>query len=242
MYERSYGYKYAEGGKLDTAAIAKLIRAEIKTAVSEGLLPERWSYSVKIDRFSGGSSIDVTVKGCADAWITCPGYKIGSKRDLPGGGWTAIGCGNVWCKAGGEFRDRPGAEEHMVLTEEAQAAEMTLKRIHGGFNHDGSDAMVDYFDVNYYGGVTFQSARSAEFEAEEKARKQARHLHTLRKPEGRLNMKVRVTLTVDVDQEAWIRDYGCEPSELRQDVRAYVFGQVQDSAAAQAGAITNVEG
>lgn len=174
MYERSYGYKYEEGTKLSTAGIAKLIRAEIKTAIGEGLLPERWTYSVRSESFSGGSSIGVSVKNCADAWVECPGYKIGSKHELPGGGWTATGCGNVWCKVGGEHKDLAGAETHEVLTEEALAAKMTLERIHGAYNHDGSEMMVDYFDVNYYGGVNFQDARSARFEAEEKARKAER--------------------------------------------------------------------
>ncbi|MGZ4530823.1 MAG: hypothetical protein ACXVXP_00555 [Mycobacteriaceae bacterium] len=171
MYERSYGYRYEEAGRLDTAAIAKLIRRDIKTAISEGLLPARWAYSVRIDRFSGGSSIDVRVKHCADAWMPCPGYKVGTRHESPGGGWTATGCGNVWCKAGGQYRDRSGAEDHEVLTEEALAARMTLERIHGAYNHDGSDSMTDYFDVNYYGTVGFQSVESAQWEAEEKARK-----------------------------------------------------------------------
>jgi hypothetical protein len=173
MYERSYGYKYGEGGKLDTAAIAKLIRQDIKTAVSEGLLPARWAYSVRTDRFSGGSSIDVEVKNCADAWMPCPGYKVGTRRDLDNGGWVATGCGNPWCKVSNP--DKAGAEEdHTVLTEEALAAHMTLERIHNAYNHDGSEVMVDYFDVNYYGVVGFQSLQSARWEAEEKARKQAR--------------------------------------------------------------------
>jgi len=174
MYERNYGYKYETGGKLDTAAIAKLIRADVKTAVSEGLLPARWSYSVKIDRFAGGSSIDVSVKNCADAWVECPGYKLGSQQELPSGGWTATACGNPWCKAGGIHKDKPGAELHNVLSEEARAAKMTLERIHGAYNHDGSDLMTDYWDVNYYGHVHFQDASSAKWEAENKAKKAAR--------------------------------------------------------------------
>jgi methionine synthase I (cobalamin-dependent) len=51
---------------------------------------------------------------------------------------------------------------------------MTLERIHGAYNHDGSEVQTDYFDVHYYGQVGFQDARSARFEAEEKARKAAR--------------------------------------------------------------------
>lgn len=163
MYERSYGYKYTEGGRLDTAAIAKLIRADIKTAISEGMLPERWKYSVRIDRFAGGSSIDVSVKHCADAWMPCPGH-----RTLSSGG--LAGCPDPWCKAGGIHRDLPDAREHDVLTAEADAAKMTLERIHGAYNHDGSDVMTDYFDVNYYGRVEFQTPWSAQWEAERKAR------------------------------------------------------------------------
>jgi hypothetical protein len=154
MYERSYGYLYEEGGLLDTAQIAKLIRKDIKTAVREGMLPDRWTYSVRTRRFAGGTAIDIRVKN-TDAWQQCPGYKIGTKHDLPGGGWTATGCGNVWCKAGGQYKDEPSAEYHKVLTEEAQAAKMTLERIHNAYNHDGSEVQVDYFDVNYYGTVDF---------------------------------------------------------------------------------------
>lgn len=174
MYERSYGYKYEEGDRLTTAEIAKLVRKDIKQAVAEGLLPERWTYSVRSDSFAGGTSLDIRVKGCADAWMPCPGYKVGSKREGTDGSWSATGCSNPWCKAGGVHRDKPGAQEHDVLTEEAQAAKMTLERIHGAYNHDGSDAMTDYYDVNYYGHVEFQSESSARWEAEEKARKAAR--------------------------------------------------------------------
>ena len=155
MYERQYGYKYEEGGRLDTAAVAKLIRRDVKAAVRDGMLPARWKYSVTISRFSGGSAIDVRVKDCADAWIPCPGYKVGSRHQWPDGGWTATGCGNVWCKKGGQYRDQPGAAFHDVLSEEAEVAKMTLKRIHDAYNHDGSEVMVDYFDVNYYGDVSF---------------------------------------------------------------------------------------
>jgi len=156
MYERSYGYRYDEGAKLTTAEIAKLIRRDIKTAKDEGLLPRTWKYSVRTSRGSMCSAIDVTVRNCADAWQACPGYKIGSRQELPGGGWTATGCGDVWCKAGGQYRDSPHASDHTVLTEEASVAKMTLERIHGAYNHDGSDSMVDYFDVNYYGHVSFE--------------------------------------------------------------------------------------
>lgn len=159
MYERSYGYKYNDPvGTGSAADIAKAIRADIAQAVKEGLLPARWSYSVRSDTFSGGCSIDVTVKNCADAWKRCD----------------RITCHYAWCKSGGIHRELPAAEDHDILTEEAESAEMTLKRVHHAYNHDGSEIQVDYFDVRYYGQVHFQDARSARFDAEEKARKQTR--------------------------------------------------------------------
>lgn len=160
MYERSYGYRYAELGDHATGAeIAKAVRADIKTAIAEGLLPERWSYSVRSDRGSMCTSVDVTVRDCADAWRECDGGR---------------GCRNVWCAARNDPNYAHAAERHDVLTEEAEAAEMTLKRIHGAYNHDGSEIQIDYFDVRYYGHVTFETAASAEFRMKEKERLAAR--------------------------------------------------------------------
>ena len=51
---------------------------------------------------------------------------------------------------------------------------MTLERIHNAYNHDGSEIMVDYFDVRYYGVVQFEDDSSREFRAAEKARLEAK--------------------------------------------------------------------
>lgn len=152
MYERSYGYKYEEQTGLSNAEVAKLIRADIKTAIKEGLLPDRWKYSVRSDHLA----IRVRVKDCADVWRECDGMKPGSKRYYPDGTWTATGCPDPWCKAAGRPEYAHAAHTHKVLTDEALAARLTLERIHGAYNHDGSDIMTDYFDVNYYGGVDFE--------------------------------------------------------------------------------------
>lgn len=53
-------------------------------------------------------------------------------------------------------------------------------------------------------------------------------------------MRVRVTLTVDVDPDAWEMTYGTPRFELREDVREYVREHVQGSAAADEGAILGV--
>lgn len=44
-------------------------------------------------------------------------------------------------------------------------------------------------------------------------------------------MRVRVEMTVEVDPEAWELTYGVGKKELREDVRTYVFGCVDNSAA-----------
>lgn len=47
--------------KLTTVEIAKLIRADIKAALSEGKLPAGVKVSVRSSSFSGGSAIDITI-------------------------------------------------------------------------------------------------------------------------------------------------------------------------------------
>jgi len=156
MYERSYGYRYAElGDHPTTAEIARAIRADVKQAVSEGLLPVRWSYSVRSDSLA----VDVEVRDCLDAWQPCDG---GRK------------CRNVWCAARNDPVYAHAAEAHMVLTDEAEAARMTLERIHGAYNHDGSEVQTDYFDVRYYGGVSFEDEGGRAFRLRERERLEAR--------------------------------------------------------------------
>ncbi|MCC3299799.1 hypothetical protein [Arthrobacter caoxuetaonis] len=59
------GEKYT--GYRDAAYVAKDIRADLKAATAGNYLPKDLTYSVRIDKFSGGQSIDVTVQGLADA-------------------------------------------------------------------------------------------------------------------------------------------------------------------------------
>jgi hypothetical protein len=72
-YDRVYGAKYndllsSDGGWVDVKDIAKAIRADIKAAVKSGDIPAV-KYSVRIDRFSGGQSINVTISGIPNARI-----------------------------------------------------------------------------------------------------------------------------------------------------------------------------
>lgn len=159
---RSYGYLYETLGRYPSAAdIAKAIRADIKTAVNEGLLPAHWAYSVRCANFAGGCSVDVTVRKCADAWQECDGTVPGSRRPTPSGGATFNACNNPYCAGRNDPMYAKYATVHDTLTEDARAAEVTLERIHGAYNHDGSDIQTDYFDVRYYGTVRFETVREA---------------------------------------------------------------------------------
>lgn len=158
MYERSYGYRYAEpGDHASNTEIAKRIRADIKQAQTEGLLPSRWTYSVRSDSMS----INVDVRDCPDAWQTCTGTVPGEAHRV---------CPDVWCAGRNDPAYAHAAKYHTTLTEEARAAKMTLERIHGAYNHDGSEIQTDYFDVRYYGVVQFEDAFSADFRARERER------------------------------------------------------------------------
>jgi len=161
MYERSYGYRYGEVESGHAPDIAKRMRQDIKEAIAEGLLPGKpVVYSVTSESYTGGQSINIVVKGFAGAWEECPG------TDLRG-----FVCRDAWCAG---HNDSPHAKAHLRLTAEADAMEMTLKRIHSAYNHDGSEIQTDYFDVRYYGGVRFERVDEAQWRAEEKVKAQAK--------------------------------------------------------------------
>lgn len=148
MYQRHYGAKYAEPAKYASAAdIAKLIRLDIKAAIADGSLPGTTrNYSVRSRSYSGGQAIDIDAKGLDGLWQQCPGY-IEDKYGTGG----IYSCGNVWCKAGGEYKDSPSARYHQILTAQGRQIENLLQAIHDAYNHDGSNSQVDYFDRRYWG-------------------------------------------------------------------------------------------
>ncbi|MGV9659156.1 hypothetical protein ACWDR5_19590 [Streptomyces koyangensis] len=46
-------------------------------------------------------------------------------------------------------------------------------------------------------------------------------------------MKIRLTFTVEVDPEEWMKTYGGERSDVRSDVHSYFRAQIQQSPAAE---------
>jgi hypothetical protein len=53
-------------------------------------------------------------------------------------------------------------------------------------------------------------------------------------------VKVRVTLVVDVDSEAWSREYGIELANVREDVRNYILTGIQESPQVEARLFASV--
>lgn len=130
------GSNYDTTERLDIADIAKLVRADIKAAKKEGKLPKKgFKVSVRIDRFAGGCSLDVTVKA-APFQVLNPEYLDWEE--------TEEAKHNAWPPVGLER-----------LTPTADAALKLLKGILGSYNRDNSDIQTDYWDVRFYGHVDY---------------------------------------------------------------------------------------
>lgn len=51
-------------------------------------------------------------------------------------------------------------------------------------------------------------------------------------------MKVQIKVTVEVDPAEWMSEYGCERSEVREDVRAYFTQQIVAAPAIEEASLT----
>lgn len=112
---------------LDVKEIAKRMRQAIKAELPLAKV------SVKIRRFAGGQAIDIALQS---APFNCEPL-------IPMQQW--------YDQLDAQGVMRPWRENFDPQMAEAMAL---LKDIHGRWNRDNSDGQSDYFDVNYYGGVT----------------------------------------------------------------------------------------
>jgi hypothetical protein len=126
-----YGSKYKS--EMSRVEIAKAIRAEIKSAVKSGALPKA-KYSVRCQSYSGGGSIDVAI-----ANVEQVGFELYNQELLAKDRANEWNAGIPWM-----------AESAMELVRKVEA-------IVKAYNFDGSDSMTDYFHVNFYGSVDFES-------------------------------------------------------------------------------------
>jgi hypothetical protein len=141
--DRSYGSKYDRN--LSTTEIAKLVRADIKSAIKSGSLPNM-KVSVRSEYYSMGTSLYVKVKEIIgrDLDIYNAERLLSDSKNEPN-------FGVPW------------------MSDEARAILNTLEGIVGAYNHDGSDLQTDHFDVKFYAHVDFHY----EFEAASRARQLA---------------------------------------------------------------------
>ncbi len=144
MYEVSYGPKYDKN--LDIKEIAKLLRVDIKRAVGDGELPDV-KYSVRIRRFSGGQSMDVSIKTWDGPTLNRRALEL-EHETRKGAEVLGVEKYRTLCA---EMRDT----ERMVP--ELLKAIKALGRLAGQWNHDGSEIQVDYWNVNYYSHVDVAS-------------------------------------------------------------------------------------
>lgn len=136
MYERTYGEKYLRN--TDVKEIAKLMRAEVKNSIKAGTIPKGTKVSITIERYSMGQSINMCVTQFNTQFLNA--WRVKFTEDHPH-------------KCLSEIPSNHPA--HELFTPIAKRTLAELNRIHGLWNHDGSDSMTDYFDVNYYGDASF---------------------------------------------------------------------------------------
>lgn len=143
--EIRYGAKYEQVKHLSTTEIAKIIRADIKLArkVETKLGTATGSDVALVDSLAALA----TMPKCIKVSVTSEYYSGGSAirvrvYNLPEKGWGYV-----------EELDRYGQYTHWVPGKDLRAILTALEEIHGAYNYDGSDAMVDYFHVNYHGHV-----------------------------------------------------------------------------------------
>lgn len=118
---------------LTTKDIAARVRQEIKDAVKVGELPNA-KYSVRIDSYSMGSSINIAIKAPTFA-ILNPKRVVLEARDP-------------------SYLYRTYEVEARYTAEAATTLEK-VEQILQSYNFDDSDSMTDYFHVKFYGHVKF---------------------------------------------------------------------------------------
>ena len=131
-YSIQYGQKYQRGR--DIKDIAKLVRRDLKAAIQAKTLPGG-KYSVTIDRFSGGQSLDVKVSNLKTPFLMQNPERILLEN----------------CKADHCHPTLPR------FSKRGKAYLDTIEFIVAAYNFDGSDTNVDYWNVNFYSNTGFDS-------------------------------------------------------------------------------------
>ena len=127
VYEYPTFYGEAYDPDLTTKEIAAKIRSILRKLAKTSHSPLAGAkVSVTSEYFSGGSAVRVK--------LGLP-FRVNATEE--------------------ERQDRARAGEmgYAYLTPAASAAKKEAEKVHDSFNYDGSNSMIDYFHVNYYGHV-----------------------------------------------------------------------------------------
>lgn len=113
--------------------IAKQIRKDLKT-----VFEKTFKFSVKTQTYAGGGSINVVILAGNIEFYTKEYQEL-----------KKISTETGTCEA----RENLMREYSDRYTEEGKKVMDEVERIYNQYNHNNSDSMTDYFDVNYYGQV-----------------------------------------------------------------------------------------
>lgn len=116
-----------KGEGLDTTAIAKRIREDIKAAIKARELPKA-KYSVRTDKYSMGSSITVEASSLPFPVINPDAYRVD-----PGAKWVTFDSANHCSR----------------FTPKAQKVEQKLSAIVDSYHWDRSDSMTDLYNERF---------------------------------------------------------------------------------------------
>lgn len=144
-HNETRGAKYEATRSLSLAEISARIRADIKEAQKAGRIDARAKISVRTRTYTGGGAIDVRVTALP------PGFRVLSDKYAS------------WRKQFGDANPPMSWDE--CQSDESRALVKALQEIHGAYNRDNSDSMVDYFDTRYYGDAAIDWQARRELEA-----------------------------------------------------------------------------
>jgi hypothetical protein len=130
------GSKYNETANLGISDIAKLVRTELKATYPN------CKFSVTIDRYSGGQSMDVTIKS-TDFNPFSSEFIAHLKSNNPLREWNA--------NTQFVYQSTP------TYSKEYEELEQKVRAILNQYNYDDTDTQRDYFDVRFYSHVRFDN-------------------------------------------------------------------------------------
>lgn len=139
-YERRWeGQKYAASKGLPLKDVAALIRRDLAAEVQAGRLPDEFKYRVRTSR---GTAVDV--------FIVVPDGLEALAVEFATTNWNGPSVTSSYAYDNlfvGVYEPLKGLLD----------AYNAVNAIRTAYNYDASDAMTDYFDVRFYGGVRWVS-------------------------------------------------------------------------------------